>query len=145
MSKEIKIISVGKTTKTFIKDGIAEYKKRLSAFTVTDTEIGEKPSVEKECDEILKRLGGYTVLLDVGGEILSSEDLSKLLNYALVEKNGITFIIGGASGVDDRVRSAVNKRISFGRITLPHQLCKLVLYEQIYRAYTINSGLPYHK
>lgn len=140
----MRFLSVGKTTKPFVKEGIGEYCKRLP-YEVSDIEIGERATVKKECDEILSRLKGFTVLLDISGKIHSSEDFAELIGRALASSDTVTFVIGGASGVDDRVRDAADARVSLGRITLPHQLCKLVLYEQVYRAHTILNHLPYHK
>lgn len=142
--KKLRFISVGKTTKPFIKHGVEEYKKRLP-YEVSEVEIGERPTVKKECDEILDRIKGYTVLLDISGKITSSEDFAQLIGGALESADTLTFVIGGSDGVDDRVRTAASARVSFGRITLPHQLCKLILFEQVYRAYTILHRLPYHK
>lgn len=142
--KKLRFISVGKTTKPFIKQGVEEYKKRLP-YEVSEVEIGERPTVKKECDEILDRLKGYTVLMDISGKMTSSEDFAQLIGRALENSDTLTFVIGGSDGVDERVRDAVSSRVSFGRITLPHQLCKLVLFEQVYRAHTILNRLPYHK
>ena len=132
--------------KPFCRDGCDEYLKRLkSYYDVTVCEVPEQPTVKKECDEILKRTSGCLVLMDISGEQISSEEFSDLLRSEHEKRDEITFVIGGASGVDDRVREAANKRISFGRVTYPHQIARLLLCEQIYRAATIIKGVPYHK
>lgn len=137
---------VGKLGKQFCRDGCDEYIKRLGFFyDVAVTEIPEKPTVVKESDEILKRLDGYAALLDIGGEQPSSEDLAALVKAEHERHDEITFVIGGAAGVDERVKRAVQKRISFGRVTFTHQLARLLLCEQLYRAATIIKGVPYHK
>ena len=144
--KRIKIVCVGKLSKQFCRDGCAEYLKRLKSFyDVTTVELTEQPTVKKECDEIVKRLSGYVVLMDVGGATVSSEELAELVKTEHERHDEITFVIGGASGVDDRVRAAAQKRISFGRVTYPHQIARMLLCEQLYRAGTIIKGVPYHK
>ena len=144
--KRIKIVCVGKLSKQFCRDGCAEYLKRLKSFyDVTTVELSEQPTVKKECDEIVKRLSGYVVLMDVGGATVSSEELAELVKTEHERHDEITFVIGGASGVDDRVRVAAQKRISFGRVTYPHQIARMLLCEQLYRAGTIIKGVPYHK
>ncbi len=145
--KRIKIVCVGKASKPFCRDGCAEYLKRLKGFyDVTVAEIPEQPTVKKECDEILKRVtGGEFCLLDINGDDMPSEELARTLSKAHERTDEIAFVIGGAAGVDDRVRQAAKRRISFGRATYPHQIARLLLCEQLYRAATIIKGIPYHK
>ena len=143
--KKIKIVCVGKL-KPFCRDGCDEYLKRLKpAYDITVCEIPEQPTVKKECDEILKKLGDYIILMDVNGEQINSVDFAATLRSEHEKRDEITFVIGGAEGVDERVRQKANKRISFGRVTYPHQIARLLLCEQIYRATTIIKGVPYHK
>ena len=85
------------------------------------------------------------MLMDIGGEAVSSEDLSRLIQTEHEHSDEITFIIGGASVVDERVRALAKRRISFGNVTYPHQIARLLLCEQLYRAATIIKGIPYHK
>lgn len=143
------MICVGKVKEKFFAEGINEYAKRLSRYCdLAFEEIPDDPSpdeVRRESDAILKKMRGYTVLCDIGGKTLGSEELSAVMEKAYLASPEITFIIGGSQGVDDRVRSASSLRLSFGRMTFPHQLMRLILTEQIYRAFTISSGLPYHK
>lgn len=144
--KRIKLVCVGKNSKPFCRDGCDEYLKRLkSAYDVTVVEIPEQPTIKKECDEILRRTEGYIALMDVGGDVVDSVGFADMLKREHEKHDEITFVIGGASGVDDRVRAAANKRISFGRVTYPHQIARLLLCEQLYRASTIIKGIPYHK
>lgn len=145
--KRLRILCVGKASKSFCRDGCEEYLKRLKGFyDVSVVEISEKPTVKLECDELLKRMDGKNcALLDIKGENVSSEALAAYIKSALESRDELTFVIGGASGVDERVRSAAGKRISFGAATYPHQLARLILTEQLYRAATIINGLPYHK
>lgn len=144
--KRIKIVCVGKASKSFCRDGCDEYARRIkSFFDLTETEIPEQPAPKKECDEILKRAGSGFFLLDIDGEQLSSEEFSRMIAAEHERADEIVFVIGGASGVDGRVRAAAKRRISFGRVTYPHQIARLLLFEQIYRAATIAKNLPYHK
>ena len=85
------------------------------------------------------------MLLDIGGKTLSSNELAAEMERAYLTQPQVTFVIGGSEGVDERVRSRADLRLSFGRVTFPHQLMRLMLAEQIYRAFTITEGLPYHK
>lgn len=144
--KRLKILCVGKASKAFCRDGCNEYLKRLKGFyDVTVVELAEQPTVRKECDELIKRMNGACVLMDIGGKAVSSEELSELVKTELERGDELTFIIGGASGVDERVRAAVKHRVSFGAVTYPHQLVRVLLCEQLYRAATIINHIPYHK
>ena len=138
---------MGKASKPFCRDGCAEYLKRLKGFyDVTVAEIPEQPTVKKECDEILRRTAdGSFFLLDVNGEDMPSEELARLVKSEHEHGDELTFVIGGAAGVDERVRQSAKRRISFGRATYPHQIARLLLCEQLYRAATIIKGIPYHK
>lgn len=147
--KKVTVICVGKVKEKFFADGTAEYAKRLSRFCDLEfDEIPDDPSpdeVKRESDAILKKMRGFTVLCDVDGKTLSSEELSAVMDKAYLTSPEITFIIGGSRGVDSRVKSSASLRLSFGRMTFPHQLMRLILAEQIYRAFSISGGLPYHK
>lgn len=147
--KKIKLVVVGKLKEKFFADACSEYLKRLQRFaTVTVTELKDKDGsdeIVKESDDILRAIEGKVFLTDIGGELLSSEQLSASMKNAFLQSDTITFVIGGSRGVDDRVRAIADKRISFGRMTFPHMLMRAMTLEQIYRAFTIAEGLPYHK
>ncbi len=144
--KKIRIVCVGKESKPYFRDGCAEYLKRLASFyDVTVIEIPEKETVRRECEEIIKRLSGECVLLDIGGEQVSSEGFAGLLYDAHTRSDTVTYVIGGANGVDNSVRALCRRRVSFGAVTYPHQLARLLLCEQLYRAATILNRLSYHK
>lgn len=156
----IQIISVGKIKEKYLAEGIAEFTKRLTPFCrLVITELGEEkmpdhPSpaekektIAKEGERIIKALRptSYVMVLDVVGKALSSEALAeKLSALALAGKSELTFVIGGAFGLSDGVRQAADERISFSKLTFTHQMIRLLLVEQIYRAYKINRGEPYH-
>ena len=158
---KIKIVTVGKLKEKYLKDGIAEYSKRLSRFAnlemieLADEKTPDRASdsenqkiLELEGTRILSKIGDrdVVIVLAIEGKTLSSEEFSKQLEQAPI--NGfstLTFVIGGSLGLSPQVKKRANLSISFGRLTLPHQLMRLVLVEQIYRAFTIQQGSPYHK
>ena len=158
---KIKIVTVGRLKEKDLKDGIAEYSKRLSRFAnlemieLADEKTPDRASdsenqkiLELEGTRILSKIGDrdFVIVLAIEGKSLSSEEFSKQLEQAPI--NGfstLTFVIGGSLGLFPQVKKRANLSISFGRLTLPHQLMRLVLVEQIYRAFTIQQGSPYHK
>ena len=158
---KIKIVTVGKLKEKYLKDGIAEYTKRISRFAklemieLADEKTPDKASelenqkiLETEGARILSKVGerDFVVVLAIEGKTLSSEDFSKQLEQASIKGySTLTFIIGGSLGLAPIVKNRANLSVSFGRLTLPHQLMRLVLIEQIYRAFTIQQGSPYHK
>ena len=158
---KIKIVTVGKLKEKYLKDGIAEYGKRISRFAklemieLTDEKTPDKASelenqkiLETEGERILSKIGerDFVIVLAIEGKTLSSEELSKQLEQASIKGySTLTFIIGGSLGLAPVVKNRANLSVSFGRLTLPHQLMRLVLVEQIYRAFTIQQGSPYHK
>lgn len=156
----IKIISVGKLKEKYLTAGIAEYVKRLLRFgqveivELADEKTPDKASekenaqiLSKEGDRILAKLTDrdFVFSMAIEGKLISSEELSTSLEQAMQQASTLVFIIGGSLGLDPRVKKRANALISFGRITLPHQLIRLVLTEQIYRAFMIREGSPYHK
>ncbi|MBQ3158359.1 MAG: 23S rRNA (pseudouridine(1915)-N(3))-methyltransferase RlmH, partial [Clostridia bacterium] len=101
---------------------------------------------EKESERLLLVCKGTIVLLDREGEFVSSEKMAEIIDKYQTQGNSeITYVIGGSNGVSEMLKQKANKTISFGKITFPHQLFRVVLLEQIYRAFCINAGLPYHK
>ncbi len=158
---KITIAAVGKIKEKYLKDGIDEYTKRLSRFCdleiieVQDeqapdnlSEAGEKQIMKKEAEKLLKRIkeGSLLVVMDVKGEKLDSEGFAaKLKSFFVSGSSHITFIIGGSLGVDEDLLKRANLRLSMSSMTFPHQLARLILLEQIYRCFKINSGETYHK
>ena len=153
----VSIICVGKVKEKYIIEGINEFLKRMQSFAkmkiVELKEDGNDSSrnisIEKESEDILKtmeKLGGYNILLDIQGKNFSSEEMSEEIERLTV--NGvcsINFIIGGSYGVSESVRKAVDMRLSFSKMTFPHQLMRLILSEQIYRWFSIIKNTKYHK
>ena len=157
----IKIIGVGKLKEKYLKQGIAEYAKRLGKFCkfeiveVPDEKAPEKLSAaemegvkEKEGERILAKIRDkeYVYALEIEGKERSSEEFAQeIAQLTTYGRSDITFVIGGSLGLSPAVLKRAETKISFGRFTLPHQLMRLVLSEQIYRAFMINNGSPYHK
>ncbi|MGT2772218.1 23S rRNA (pseudouridine(1915)-N(3))-methyltransferase RlmH [Streptococcus marimammalium] len=158
---KIKLLVVGKLKEKYLQEGIAEYVKRLGRFTqveiieVSDEKTPNQASqaenfniLEKEEQRLLTKIGerDYVIVLAIEGEQLSSEKLSqKLSQITLKGYSTITFIVGGSLGLSTHLKKKANLLVSFGKITLPHQLMRLVLVEQIYRSFMIQQGSPYHK
>ena len=125
---------------------MAEYAKRLSRFVKFEVkELAEGASLQAEAVDILRAAKGYVFALAVEGEKYSSEGLAKKIKTLTDRGEDITFIIGSSCGLADEVKQAANERISFSDMTFPHQLMRVILAEQIYRAYMINAGSTYHK
>lgn len=154
ITMKVNIVCVGKIKEKFFTDAIAEYAKRLSRFcTFNVIEVDEASKIENlekkseaEGKWLLEKCSGVIVSLDSKGKMLSSPELAEFIKDTQVSGfSEISFVIGGSNGLSDAVIKASKLVLSFGRITFPHQLFRVVLSEQIYRAFTINAGLPYHK
>lgn len=157
---KVSVICVGKLKEKFYAEAVGEYKKRISRFA--ELEIIELPDEripdnasdaeihsvkQREGERILAKIKpqSYVISLCVEGKLLSSEELAENMSRACMHASHIVFIIGGSLGLSDEVKAASALRLSFGRMTLPHMLMRVVLAEQIYRAFMINSGAAYHK
>ena len=144
--QKIYFVVVGKIKEAFYREAVAEYVKRLSRFAKVEIrELPEGTTPEAEADEILRAVRGYTVALAVEGEKLSSEGLAALVKKSCDCGRELTFVIGSSCGLSPRVKRAADFRLSFSDMTFPHQLMRVILAEQVYRAFMINSGSTYHK
>ncbi|WNF22954.1 23S rRNA (pseudouridine(1915)-N(3))-methyltransferase RlmH [Mesobacillus jeotgali] len=157
----ISIVTVGKLKEKYLKQGIEEYLKRLGSYAkvevieVPDEKAPEELSdtemiqvKQKEGERILSKIGldTYVIALAINGKLKSSEELADTLDkLATYGKSKIAFVIGGSLGLSDEVLKRSDEQLSFSKMTFPHQLMRLILVEQIYRAYRINRGEPYHK
>lgn len=153
----ISIVCVGKVKEKYIIEGINEFLKRMQSFAkMRIIELKEdgndnnrKLSIEKEGEEILRtleKIGGYNVLLDIQGKNFSSEEMAEEIERLTVNGiSSINFIIGGSYGVSESVRRASQMKLSFSKMTFPHQLMRLILTEQIYRWFSILKNTKYHK
>jgi len=141
----IRLVCVGNLKEKYLKDAAAEYMKRLSRFC--DAEIIEtaESDPEKEKAAIIKNLKGKVVALCVEGTQKTSEEFAGFIDRTAQTDSKITFVIGGSEGLSDDVKKLAADRISFSKMTFPHQLMRIILLEQIYRAFTINNNIRYHK
>ncbi|MBR0491768.1 MAG: 23S rRNA (pseudouridine(1915)-N(3))-methyltransferase RlmH [Clostridia bacterium] len=156
----INIICVGKIKEKFFSSAIEEYSKRLSKYCkldileLPDEKIPDNPNEtienivkEKECNNILKHLkkDSYIIALDLKGKEYTSVEFSEKLESLSMTNSKITFIIGGSLGLTDNLLSHCNEKICFSKMTFPHQLIRIFLVEQIYRAFKISNNESYHK
>jgi len=150
----IKIICVGKLKENYLKDAVKEYTKRLSKYTkinvielndVSNTDVDN--ILRKEEEQILKHIDSkdYVIILDILGESINSLELAQKMSNTFISYSNITFIIGGSYGLSDKIKNLSNYRLSFSKMTFPHQLFRVMLLEQIYRAFKINNNEEYHK
>lgn len=157
----IYIICVGKIKERYLREGLEEYRKRLSAYAKievreVDDERAPENLSEKEAEQIKRKEGerilsalpksSYVIALAIEGKMLSSEHLAEHIEeLGVLGKSDISFVIGGSLGLSDTVLSEADMKLSFSKMTFPHQLMRLILTEQIYRAFRIIKGQPYHK
>ncbi len=149
----IRIICVGKIKENYLKEAISEYLKRLTKYTkieiveLPDVSYDMKKTINEESLNILSHLkeSDYNILLDINGMEYDSLEFAKNLDNIRNNNSNITFIIGGSYGVSLDVKNKVNMKISFSKLTFPHQLFRVMLLEQIYRAFKIINNEEYHK
>ena len=157
---KVTIIALGKLKEKYLRDATAEYEKRLSRYCQLDIveiepiRLPEKPSpaeidaaLEKEAELIFKKIpkNSEVFALCVEGKQLSSEGLAQSVLNLSQQGKGITFIIGSSYGLSERVKQISQTRLSLSKMTFPHQLFRVMLLEQVYRAFKINEGSTYHK
>jgi 23S rRNA (pseudouridine1915-N3)-methyltransferase len=157
----ISVITVGKLKEKYLKQGIDEYLKRLSAYAKVEIiEVPDEKAPEvlsnsemeqvkkKEGERILAKISQdtYVIALAIKGKMMTSEELADSLDkLATYGKSKVAFIIGGSLGLSNEVLKRADEGLSFSKMTFPHQLMRLILVEQVYRAFRINRGEPYHK
>lgn len=156
----VNIICVGKLKESYLREGCAEYAKRLGAYCrvniieVAEERASDNPKeteiaqiIQKEGERIIAKIpkGSAVVPLCIEGKEYSSPDFSALIEKFSLEASSISFIIGGSFGLSDEVKALGKTKLSFGKMTLPHQLARMVLLEQIYRAFSISNNSKYHK
>ena len=144
--QKINIVCVGKIKEDFYRGAVTEYLKRLSRFAKVEVkEIAEGKDLEEEAQGILRAAKGYIIALCVEVKKASSENLANQIKALCDKGEEITFIIGSSCGLSDTVKREADFKLSFSDMTFPHQLMRVILCEQIYRAFMINSGSTYHK
>lgn len=157
----IDIICVGKIKEQYLKDAVAEYSKRLSKYcSLTITEISDEQVPNNLNDKLAQNIkqiesnhilshikrDSYVICLDLKGKQFSSEEFSKKIeNIALNDSSNITFIIGGTLGISDELLKKSNELICFSKMTFPHQLIRVFLLEQLFRAFKISNNETYHR
>ena len=150
----IKIITVGSIKEKYLIDAIEEYKKRISKYTNLEIiEIKDEGKVEEEKakilegQKILNKINDkdYIITLEIEGKQLTSVELANKINDILINNSNITFIIGGSYGLADEIKQLSNFKLSFSKMTFPHQLFRVILLEQIYRSFKILNNESYHK
>lgn len=156
----VKVITIGNIKESYIRDGIAEFKKRIKPYAnLEEIELKEtlitvesSSNIEKalndEADKILSKISNrdYVIALDVKGRQYDSEEFSKKLEELKIDGyNDFVYIIGSSYGLSEKIKNRANLKLSFSKFTFPHQLMKLILFEQIYRWIKISKNEPYHK
>ena len=149
----IKIICIGKIKENYLRDAIHEYTKRISKYTkleiieLPDYDFDIKKTLEKERDNILKNIkeNDYNILLDLNGKSYTSLEFASNLDKIRQNHSNINFIIGGSYGVHQDIKDKCQEKISFSKLTFPHQLFRVILLEQIYRSFKILNNEEYHK
>ena len=148
----MKIICVGKIKEKFFVDAINEYSKRISKYTKLEIieisdDANESIALKKEGEKILSKIkdSDYVITLEIDGNSLDSLEIAKKIDNNFNSNKNLTFVIGGSYGLDDMVKLRSDYKLSFSKFTFPHQLFRVILLEQIYRAYKINNNENYHK
>ena len=147
----IKIICIGKIKENYLKDAIKEYQKRISKYSKLEIiELDDESNgdiLSKEKDKIIKYIQDrdYVITLQIEGNQIDSVTLAKKIDEIYLNYSNITFVIGGSYGLHDEIKKRSNYSLSFSKLTFPHQLFRVMLLEQIYRAYKINNNETYHK
>ena len=154
---KINLVCLGDIKEKYLREAIGEYSKRISRFAdlkiielkenvaTSNNDSDIKKALLKDAEEIKKYLKGYIICLDIKGKMISSEEFSKKIEKISLNNSEITFIIGASNGIDDKIKSLANEKISFSPMTFPHQLMRVIFLEQTYRAFTILNNIAYHK
>ena len=143
----IKIICPGKIKEVYLREAIEDYKKRISKYHKIEIIEVEDSTMEEEEKRILKHIDNkdYVITLEIKGNILTSEEFADKIDKSFITNSCICFVIGGSLGLSDEVKKRSNFRLSFSSFTFPHQLFRVILLEQIYRAFKILNNETYHK
>jgi len=143
----IKIVCVGKIKESFYRDAILEYMKRMQKYHKLEIIEVMDSNIKEERDLILKKIDkkDFIITMEIEGKQVSSLELADLIDKTLINYSNITFIIGGSDGLDNEIKNMANYKLSFSKLTFPHQLFRVVLLEQIYRAFKIINNESYHK
>ena len=143
----ILIICVGKVKEKYLRDAISDYEKRISKYYKIDIIEVNDSNMKEEAIKIKQHIksNDYVITLEIDGKELNSMEFSELIDKTLTNYSDITFIIGGSYGLDDSIKKLSNYKLSFSKMTFPHQLFRLVFLEQLYRSFKILNNEAYHK
>ena len=143
----IKIICVGKIKENYLRDMISDYAKRISKYHKIEIIELTDSNINKEKEELLRVINtkDYNIVMDIDGNNLSSREFAEKIDKTFLINSNITFIIGGSDGISPEIKGLANYRLSFSKLTFPHQLFRGILLEQIYRAFKILNNESYHK
>lgn len=143
----IKIICVGKVKEKYLRDMIDDYIKRISKYHKIEIIELADSNINKEKEELLRVINtkDYNIVMDIDGNNLSSREFAEKIDKTFLINSNITFIIGGSDGISPEIKELANYRLSFSKLTFPHQLFRGILLEQIYRAFKILNNESYHK
>ena len=154
---KINLICMGDIKEKYLREAITEYSKRISRFATlkiielkenvskTNNALDIENALKKDAIEISKHIKGYPICLDVQGEMISSEQFAKKIEKTCLNSSEITFIIGASNGIHNEIKEKCKEKISFSKMTFPHQLMRVIFLEQLYRAFTILNNISYHK
>ena len=154
---KINLICIGDIKEKYLTDAINEYSKRISRFAnlkiielkeqvaKTNNNLDILNALKKDATEIAKHIKGYPICLDVQGDMISSEQFAKKIEKTTLTNSEITFIIGASNGIHQEIKDICKEKISFSKMTFPHQLMRVIFLEQLYRAFTILNNISYHK
>ena len=154
---KINLICIGDIKEKFTKDAIDEYKKRILRFadlkiielkehvSHSNNEADIQNALSKDAEEIVKYMKGFSICLDINGKMLSSVEFGKKIEHTSLTYSEISFIIGASNGLSETIKQKCNEKISFSKMTFPHQLMRVIFLEQLYRAFTILNNISYHK
>lgn len=154
---KINLITIGDIKEDYLRQAIQEYSKRISRFAeLRIVELKEnnpqsnnskdiETALEKDAQNIEKHLKGYAICLDINSNQLSSEQFAEKIKNLALKTSEISFIIGASNGIAERIKQRCNEKLSFSKMTFPHQLMRVIFLEQLYRAFTINNNIAYHK
>lgn len=144
----IRIIVLGKIKEKYLEEAINDYLKRLNKYHKAEIiELKDDIDISKEEKAVMKYMNShdYNIVLDINATLVTSEDIAQIISNKLMEYGNINFIVGSSNGLSDTIKENANMCISFGKITMPHGLFRVLLLEQIYRGFKINNNESYHK
>lgn len=154
---KINLICMGDIKEKYLTDAIAEYSKRISRFAnlniiqikenvaKSNNNLDVLSALKKDANEIAKHIKGYPICLDIAGNMVSSEEFANRIEKTSLTNSEISFIIGASNGLHNEIKNLCKEKISFSKMTFPHQLMRVIFLEQLYRAFTILNNISYHK